>query len=1354
MVQFHRRLQRSQKKRPIGSSEMLDEARRRMGISLPVQLIETRAVSSPVLYGLLRLQILLPMGFVDRFNREELGYVLYHELAHVKRHDLWGNWLVTLLQIVYWFNPLVWLAFSRMRSDRELACDELALTKAEADSAPAYGRTIIKLLESFSCPSAMTGLVGILEDKQQMKRRIQMIAKFKSPGRWSALAVIAIGCLGLVTLTDGQSTADQSSDGSSEDFTKLDLTPYYDTGERSDFDNHDNGWRTFPKGDQVFQGVPFSARGMVMLSGKSLAAIKNFPLQKSIDKVPVNRKFEKLFMLQGAAFRTEQGTVLANVRLDYTDGTWSLLPIAYGEQTADLWRSNFERPVELASNSRLGWVAIPPAVVGGGLSTRVFLTSFTNPHPEREVSSVTVQSTEAKASVIVVGMTVGRALTTEELAAIPDLVDPQEPTDSTLKIKVVVGESMSPAGGVRLAVKGFYHRFDANLGEFTANPDGVTEINYSSEMNWMSVEVIDNRYVAKSVRWDIDQGAKIPEQFTLRLQPSLQIGGIVEDEQGHPVAGADISLNVVTQSSPDLNSRASVSRFAQATTDGSGRWHSGAFPTDTKTIAIHVLQKDFAPARFVADAETSAPDGIKIPLADLVTGVARFKLSGGATIAGTVVDLSSRPISDATITLEETAYSANKKTVATDTGGGFKIEGVQNGKQLVAVRAEGFAPDFVWRDVGTDEGEIHFQLKPGHIYKGRITQPNGTPVGGAYVSVQSWNGMQHLDETVGTTPEGYYAFGSLPDSGLVFRVWRAGYVSSTGLVPSSTSDHNDFVLQPIMGVVGNVTDFQTGEPIKSFQVIPGQNYQGIAGVRWQDYGIISGENGEFKFEPTDANASFVLKVSADGYLPQVTPSFAIKDLPKSFAIRMVRGEGPRGVVVSANGQPVPGVEVAFLAEGLTLPILRTGFSNFGNQSAQHMTTDVEGRFKFGPELNGQLLVAIGAAGYGEVSFDPATEDYRVVLRPLGSITGEVKLPGVELSGTAVLVGASSPEPAGGLGLMFDFNEFKAPVGEDGKFTITGVPPGKRKLIWLRPIGNGGWSHALSRDVEIKAGEVTRYTMEAPGRIVKGRAVLSDPTKAVRWQFGFLRTPPPKPPGQFKSQAEAEVWFKSPEMQEYQKNAQTYSLYFEADGSFSTIPVEPGTYKLTLSANDPNTGNQSGIGGRELGYLSRDIVVPEGNTSFDLGDLEVPVRVQLRVGMAAPDFTAIDAERKPFSLENFRGRRVLVQIGDLGKFENAATDLKSGTEKLLSVMRRATAENRASIIVLTEPESFQQAVKTVVEDQLPFVLGTMEKDKLHKLLGIYSSSGQVIIGPDGNIEQLLPFGFPEQRAAQLEAALLK
>ena len=198
------------RQRPVTDTTMLnllEDCKQEAGIRTPLTLIETDAIGSPSLHGFVRPRLLLPAGFTQDFSLAELRYVFLHELSHVKRGDVPLNWLTTGLLILHWFNPLVWFAFSRMQADRELACDALVLARTREAENQSYGQTIIKLLETFCRPARTPGMVGILENKNQMRRRISMIAKFKKTNRWPLAAIAVFAGLAIVTLTNAQSPA-------------------------------------------------------------------------------------------------------------------------------------------------------------------------------------------------------------------------------------------------------------------------------------------------------------------------------------------------------------------------------------------------------------------------------------------------------------------------------------------------------------------------------------------------------------------------------------------------------------------------------------------------------------------------------------------------------------------------------------------------------------------------------------------------------------------------------------------------------------------------------------------------------------------------------------------------------------------------------------------------------------------------------------------------------------------------------------------------------------------------------------------------------------------------------------------
>jgi beta-lactamase regulating signal transducer with metallopeptidase domain len=182
--------------------QLLDTARQRLRISQRISLLAAPNLNTPALMGLLHPRILLPTKVINEFRPSELRLIFLHELAHFRRHDIAINWLITLLGMLHWFNPLLALAFSRIRAERELACDELVLKTSAPDERREYGNTMIKLLQTFSGGSALVGAVGILEGQAPLRRRITMIAQFerKQSRPWIALLTTII--LAMVALTD------------------------------------------------------------------------------------------------------------------------------------------------------------------------------------------------------------------------------------------------------------------------------------------------------------------------------------------------------------------------------------------------------------------------------------------------------------------------------------------------------------------------------------------------------------------------------------------------------------------------------------------------------------------------------------------------------------------------------------------------------------------------------------------------------------------------------------------------------------------------------------------------------------------------------------------------------------------------------------------------------------------------------------------------------------------------------------------------------------------------------------------------------------------------------------------------
>ncbi|HEY1895443.1 MAG TPA: M56 family metallopeptidase [Terracidiphilus sp.] len=118
----------SQVPAPVRDSFQRVSAALSLSLSRPVLLRVSSAIAGPVTIGTLRAIVLLPISAVTLLSPDELEVVLAHELAHVRRADFLWNLVQTLIETLFFFHPAVWWLSGRVRHERELCCDDLALT--------------------------------------------------------------------------------------------------------------------------------------------------------------------------------------------------------------------------------------------------------------------------------------------------------------------------------------------------------------------------------------------------------------------------------------------------------------------------------------------------------------------------------------------------------------------------------------------------------------------------------------------------------------------------------------------------------------------------------------------------------------------------------------------------------------------------------------------------------------------------------------------------------------------------------------------------------------------------------------------------------------------------------------------------------------------------------------------------------------------------------------------------------------------------------------------------------------------------------------------------------------------------
>ncbi len=124
--------------------ELTERIRARLGARRVRVVVSPRPVG-PAVFGVWRPTILLPAKLLQ--PGADLEPILAHELAHIRRRDLWWAWLQSAAQMIWWFHPLVWWANTRMNCERERCCDETVIASLGYGRAR-YARCLVSVLEA------------------------------------------------------------------------------------------------------------------------------------------------------------------------------------------------------------------------------------------------------------------------------------------------------------------------------------------------------------------------------------------------------------------------------------------------------------------------------------------------------------------------------------------------------------------------------------------------------------------------------------------------------------------------------------------------------------------------------------------------------------------------------------------------------------------------------------------------------------------------------------------------------------------------------------------------------------------------------------------------------------------------------------------------------------------------------------------------------------------------------------------------------------------------------------------------------------------------------------------------------
>ena len=163
-------------------------------IGLPVK--SSPAFGEPGVFGVIRPVLLLPDGVVDSLTAREMEAILAHELCHVRRRDNLATAIHMVVEVVFWFHPLVWWLGARLMEERERACDEEVLRTGTEPRI--YAEGILKICELYMA-SPLARVAGVTGG--DLKKRIEAIMSGRVAVSLNCARKVALTVAGLAALS-------------------------------------------------------------------------------------------------------------------------------------------------------------------------------------------------------------------------------------------------------------------------------------------------------------------------------------------------------------------------------------------------------------------------------------------------------------------------------------------------------------------------------------------------------------------------------------------------------------------------------------------------------------------------------------------------------------------------------------------------------------------------------------------------------------------------------------------------------------------------------------------------------------------------------------------------------------------------------------------------------------------------------------------------------------------------------------------------------------------------------------------------------------------------------------------------
>lgn len=897
-------------------------------------------LGSPVVTGWWKAQIWLPAEAVE-WPQAKVRAVCLHETAHHRRRDGAWQWLGWLTASVWWWNPLSWLALRRMAAEAELAADELALQEGVA--ALDYAQVLVEIAAGGHAGTRAAGVPML--GRSSIERRVQAILRAVRPrvrlGRVARLALAVAGTAAVVAAgvesryaqiappADPLTQAERDLvlrcldplEKSAESLGRIHLTM-----RRAWFVTDKTGQETVrtPQPERVEAWVDESTQkscakwrpgvsrwfnGAAPWGIRDRTEVSDGQRSWSVDSEDTGVKFQKPNWHFFSPFDQSRGkSLLSALREMKRSGFKSFSNSGHvireveadGRKLLRVERTDLlvqkGRIMEIwdisAADGALVRHVFNPDAPGGFAEEWKALTWSSLPDGTRYPAKWETRHADSRETT-----TYQCEITSlEKIAAIPEALlqppsRPQPPyvsTDgSTEHVEVLEARFVSARDGQLLTeVRADYEINGSKRQQATSDAAGVLRIPLpAGEIKSLRVWGMKPGFVTQLARWTRHgDPLKIPQAYEMKLYPAgLPIGGVVVDEKGRPVEGAEVNIwhsGTATRWDVFADVHTTIDRTAK--TDAEGRWSLKGFAEDLSGLSIHITHPRYQ--RLAMDYRTATGQ----PYEALRDGSSRATLRGGNIgVTGTVADESGKPVGGCTITVGEVRWGfMDEPNAKTSADGTFSLRLHEKTKHWITFEAAGFQPHT--QQIDASQGSIaplQIRLAAGEPLRVRLLDEAGTPVPGARAVANRWQKKRSLWFEAVTDAEGCFQWSGAPEDEVKWDILSGREIALRDFPIRANGEEQTVVLRPAVRFTGIVVDARTGSALPHFNVTPGDTRR--AEIYWNDSSRRSFKDGAFTMDVWWMREPAALRVEAAGYEPFQTATFTPHQQTETLIVKLV-----------------------------------------------------------------------------------------------------------------------------------------------------------------------------------------------------------------------------------------------------------------------------------------------------------------------------------------------------------------------------------------------------------------------------------------------------------------------------------